>query len=491
MTAMAMPPPPKPKPQRQQQAQAEQQVQEQLRQQQAQERAQARQQEQAQAEQQARARAREQAWAREQARQQQAQERAQARQQARARARQQAHARQQARARARQQARDWAQARQQPKSDGADGGRGGDANASGGGGFISGDGVGLSALMDQLLGNDTGRPLAEAGPACARVVEALGAPEAGQSFLAGVFWWLFTHSEAYKYSKKSLRASRRARPIVVSHAEGTRFDLLLLDPRRRRIMAALPLERVQSFRRLSFSDLHLQRLDNLIRRSRLDRSLESDTLAESAQELAASSRFGVAIVNAPREVPTCALSPAVPLHSASKDSVATLGSFLINVDEAAPDTCLATTANHALGRRSRTLTIDGVALEVVRRHNRSDSCLVRVHRSLLEGRQQRGLAGPLHSTPSLYSDATFDGAASGVKRTRIKGFDIAIVDPQPDEMCRVYTDADTASGDSGAALIGENDFIVGFAWRRSGYGASVEFSSWVWAEQVYLAHRLS
>ena len=340
--------------------------------------------------------------------------------------------------------------------------------------------------MDRLLGSDAGRPLAEAGPACARVVEALAAPEAGQSFLAGVFWWLFTHSEAYKYSRKSLRASRRARPIVVSHAEGTRFDLLLLDPRRRRRMAALPPERVQAFRRFRLSDL--QRLDNLIRRFRLDGSLESDTLAESAQELAASSSFGVAIVNAPREVPTCSLSPAVSLQSASNDPVATLGSFFI--DAGTVDTCLATTANHALGRRSRTLKIDGATLEVVRRHNRSDSCLVRVHKSVLDGRQQNGLSGPLHSTPSLYTYATFDGAASGVTRTRITSFDTAIVDPQPDEMCRVYTDADTARGDSGAALVDENDFIVGFAWRRSRYDARVQFSSWVWAEQVYLAHHL-
>lgn len=199
----------------------------------------------------------------------------------------------------------------------------------------------------------------------------------------------------------------------------------------------------------------------------------------------------MAIVNAPPEIPTCALSPAVPLESVANAPVATLGSFLTDVEGIAVNTCLATTANHALGRRSRTLTIDGTALEVVRRHNRSDSCLVRVDRSILDGRQQSGLAGPLHSTPSLYSYATFDGAASGVTRTRITSFDTAIVDPQPDEMCRVYTDADTAKGDSGAALIDENDFIVGFAWRRSRYDARVQFSSWVWADQVYLAHHLS
>lgn len=374
-------------------------------------------------------------------------------------------------------------------ADGDDPGGGGGAPAGGGGGHVSGEGASLSALMDELLGSDTGRPLAEAGPACTRVVQAVAAPEAGQSFLAGVFWWLFTRSEAYGDAKKRLRASRRARPVVVSHAEGTRFDLLLLEPRRRKRMSALPLEIVPSFRGFRLSDL--QRLDNLLRRSHLDDALESRTLADSALELAASTRFGVAIVNAPPEVPTCALSPAVSLQSATNDPIATLGSFLTDIEGTAVNTCLATTANHALGRRSRTLTIDGNALEVVRRHNRSDSCLVRVHSSILDGRQQSGLAGPLHGTPRLYDYATFDGAASGVTRTRITSFDTAIVDPQPDEMCRVYTDADTAKGDSGAALIDENDFIVGFAWRRSRYDAPVQFSSWVWAEQVYLAHRLS
>jgi hypothetical protein len=72
----------------------------------------------------------------------------------------------------------------------------------------------------------------------------------------------------------------------------------------------------------------------------------------------------------------------------------------------------------------------------------------------------------------------------------ITSYDTAIVDPQADEMCRVYTEADTARGDSGAALIDENDFILGFAWRLSRYNSPVQYSSWVWAEQVYMAHDL-
>jgi len=57
-------------------------------------------------------------------------------------------------------------------------------------------------------------------------------------------------------------------------------------------------------------------------------------------------------------------------------------------------------------------------------------------------------------------------------------------------MCRVYTEADTAKGDSGAALIDEDDHIVGFAYGRSPIDSPAQYSSWVWAEQVYMAHDL-
>ena len=63
------------------------------------------------------------------------------------------------------------------------------------------------------------------------------------------------------------------------------------------------------------------------------------------------------------------------------------------------------------------------------------------------------------------------------------------MDPQPEEMCRVYTEPDTAHGDSGAALIDEDGYIVGFAHSLSRYGPP-KFSTWVWAEQVYMAHKL-
>ena len=76
------------------------------------------------------------------------------------------------------------------------GGSGGIGVRSGGGGTSRGEGQSMSAVMDELLGSDIGVPLGSLGSACAQVADAM-AQGAEQSFLAGVFWWLFTKSSAY------------------------------------------------------------------------------------------------------------------------------------------------------------------------------------------------------------------------------------------------------------------------------------------------------
>ena len=118
----------------------------------------------------------------------------------------------------------------EPSAGGGVGGDGG-LGARPGGGTTRGEGRSMSAVMDELLGNDIGVPLSSVGPACAQVMEAMP-KEAGQSLLATVFWWLFTKSPAYSDTVDQLGAAIDARPVVVGHAEGTRFDLLLLDPQR-------------------------------------------------------------------------------------------------------------------------------------------------------------------------------------------------------------------------------------------------------------------
>ena len=177
------------------------------------------------------------------------------------------------------------------------------------------DGPELPALMDELLGGHIGQPLASSGPASAAVTQAMESPETGQSFLAGLFWWLFSQSEDYRGVVKRLHASRSARPIVVSHAYGTRFDLLLLDPGRQRRLGAVQLERAPArLGHVSHAALW-EHLEDMLHRFALNGLLGPETLLSSAHELAASAELGVAIISAPFEIPTCALSPAVPIEA--------------------------------------------------------------------------------------------------------------------------------------------------------------------------------
>ena len=99
--------------------------------------------------------------------------------------------------------------------------------------------------------------------------------------------------------------------------------------------------------------------------------------------------------------------------------------------------------------------------------------------------------GVLARPPVLYMPATYAGAASGPRQTRIIGFDMSIVSLTPFSGGRIYTDPDTIPGDSGAALVDSDEFIAGFAVGRTAFGAPVEFSTWSWARQVFAAHGLA
>jgi hypothetical protein len=378
----------------------------------------------------------------------------------------------------------------EPATGGGVGGRGG-VGVQSGGGTTQGEGRSMSAVMDELLGSDTGRQLSEVGPSCAQVAQAM--PQgAGESFLAGVFWWLFTNSDAYANTLYPLGVGSGTRPVVVCHAGGTRFDLLLLDPQRNDDdWVAVQLDASQTLFWMASPYVSEERLNRVLRRADLADAVAPETLLGSARELAASSQFGVAVVAAPEEIPTCAVWPAVGVFKGnSDDPVATLGVYLSDEDPTATDTCIATTVDHVLGIDWQGLTVDAAPLEVISRHHESDSCLLRLPKTLLDGRQRTGLKGPLLTVPVKFSTATFYGAVSGMKQADFLDWDPSIVDPVADEVVRVYTDAVTRVGDSGAALVDQNDFIVGFARGRTGLKAKVRYSYWTYALTVYLAHDL-
>jgi len=99
--------------------------------------------------------------------------------------------------------------------------------------------------------------------------------------------------------------------------------------------------------------------------------------------------------------------------------------------------------------------------------------------------------GPLVGIiPRSEEDVFFEGAVSGKKDAYITGWtpDLPVV--AEDCQLRVFTNAVTSPGDSGAALRNKDGYVLGFAFRRSALRRKVQMSSWIWADSVFQAHGL-
>lgn len=358
----------------------------------------------------------------------------------------------------------------------------------GGGGRMVPEHMSMRDLMNYLLGATAAVPPSRAGPACMEIARTLN-PTRGltDSLLAGLFWWRFTHSQFFYLIFTRLGVSPAARSIIVNHANATRFNLLFLDPEyeSERISSTVD-QRDATYAMQNDHDASLNVTEQLL--ERIEIGVDPAVLLASGTELAQRLEFGVVLAQAPEEQDTCAVSPAVALTGVNNGIVATIGVILPSNNG-----YVATTANHALRGDIKKLAIRGRPIKVLKRHSASDSCLIALDQDLMQARRCLGIAGPLRGTPPpALADVFFDGAVSGPTKTRTHTyFDLSLLDVQSDELSRIYTDPDTVKGDSGAALIEtREDHVLGFAHRRSAFKALIQYSSWVWAEQVYTVHNL-
>jgi hypothetical protein len=72
----------------------------------------------------------------------------------------------------------------------------------------------------------------------------------------------------------------------------------------------------------------------------------------------------------------------------------------------------------------------------------------------------------------------------------IEGWSPDIPFVQPYNQLKVFTDDKTAQGDSGAALLDGANYILGFAFYRTGINATPAQSAWIWAESVFTSLNL-
>ena len=92
--------------------------------------------------------------------------------------------------------------------------------------------------------------------------------------------------------------------------------------------------------------------------------------------------------------------------------------------------------------------------------------------------------------PARSERVHFDGMANQGCKTRVQSADPGLLRPRPTVQLRVQTDPDTDQGDSGCALLDENNAVLGFAFERTAYDDYPQFTDWIWASNALRALNL-
>jgi hypothetical protein len=338
--------------------------------------------------------------------------------------------------------------------------------------------IGLSQWADSVVKEPASGPLYKCGPASGELAALIGDEERSSSLIAGAFWRSYVHSAAFARDMEAnslpgkLREEQPYSPVIVAHASG-RYTLLFkhagLFPGETRAFVAKPEpDDISSGYLACLEDLSGRALNPI---TDLDRLLRRCALEASNAE-----QFYL-IVTAPyEEEMTAVFSPHAEISSLSARSTA--GAVVQKNGRLG-----VTAAAHGVPI-GNAVWVDGIPGTVLDRDDSySDSCFIVPERSRLK---MRSTLGPLSLAPRQHESVTFEGAQSGATRTRIVAWSYEI--PYLDPILRpvVITEAVTAAGDSGAALIDADGALVGFSYSRSNLSQPVQYSTWIWAAAVFL-----
>jgi hypothetical protein len=398
---------------------------------------------------------------------------------------------------------------------------------------------GIADFADDYLGAAEGADLGNAGAAARAIAERVGA-EAAVPLIATTLWQTLIRSPAFArvLSEADLRVEEtEGREImIVGHpiAEGVRprYDLVILD-------AALRDERPvtvdpdPSAHELAAGWEVLEEDQRAYRELHPEADLVDDF--NVVQEALAADEFRVLIAGLPRQIATASAemlsvaafpAPAwtVRRHDASQTAAdvasaeyATAGLIEANADGVlgvtVPHHLLAGTGATAPVPAKTSVWVTNMLGEVVSSDIPSDSCFVRLPRTsrsegiinaapsyggrgTIEVQEVRkvNVEGPTGLLSGIFprqgEPTVFEGALSGRQIVRITAWSPDLLLAPPWSQCKVFTEARTGGGDSGAALRDFEGQLVGFAFGRTEYDEIPEYSSWIWAESVVRAHRL-
>jgi len=203
--------------------------------------------------------------------------------------------------------------------------------------------------------------------------------------------------------------------------------------------------------------------------------------------------FGILVAAPPRTALTRSPSPAWRVDPNAVAGATAEPSTVGVVAKNSKNQIGVTAALHALGS-ARFAAVAGQKGVVVSEDIVSDSCFIALENCRIPSVPPAcGLAGPLRGlTPRVLDPVHFDGIGSkGSVNTVVTSWSPDLPFVLPYSQLKVLTKPVTISGDSGAALIDRSDQILGFAFLRTGFGETLEFAAWIWADSVFSAHALT
>lgn len=266
-----------------------------------------------------------------------------------------------------------------------------------------------------------------------------------------------------------------ARRIVVYHGKGGhRRSVLVLDPE-------LPMNTPPAvLPAAALGNLILEaggRLGELATADLVDARDDSDAI-----EALWIARPRVIVAPQPPLEYTCVSRPAPTVVCAGRASTA--GAWATDKS----GTTGITVCYHGTGPSGTKVAIGGVDRVVTHDSEVVDSCFVAVPASELPPSSSFiGRRGVLQKrAPGAQERHTFWASSGSVKDARIVGVDYGVPVLTPHRQLCVYTDPVTNYGDSGGALVNDDDQLVGFSFQRTPFGSPSEFSTWLWAPAVFI-----
>ncbi len=330
----------------------------------------------------------------------------------------------------------------------------------------------LQSFADKWSDDQRGIELDLVGPHCRRLFQHVQNEGKTRSYIANKFWQSFLGSASVLRAAQKLnidyRNLVRCDKVVVYRPDFERFDLLFLVheelPEPRHLNISLADEEVfdgfDAWNKRTLSPLNDMNNPGLV-----------------VEAVHAGQPFGLIAATAPKSdliyapSPWCGVDPGTGVSSSvgiiAKDKAGRKG---------------VTTALHGIGI-AKNVTVNGVGGTVVTTDLISDSCFIEMSPTPSCG--LKGQKGPLSGLlPRGNQSAEFENNQSKIVRTVITGWSPELPTVQQYNQLKIYTQKDTDPGDSGAVLITDDDYLAGFAFERTHFGAPIEFSTWIWADLV-------